>query len=447
MVAKGSRWPGAKNELGRTILSYAPINAGGKYIDVFAGRGALTFWAMELGFDFKEWIINDVNTVKFFEALRDVGDKVRMPPRRSREEFDRQALLAKQEDQNALLLEGWLCHNGATYDSGGFSSAGGRRSPESYKRNLRAGCLTLRKMKARISGDDWLTCIQRQKPGPNDLVIIDGPYMGCNVAPYKPDNILPIELIGELQSAPYPWVLCEYHQPMLVAAFGEPVFTKEVQLRATNFKQTGGQDRRVECVWTSDSYRAHLAKHGANRDMSRLAKPVPADRLDTYYADLPLEKLLAEIKDGMGVITGSRLQMNAEMRKRLLPALLVLRNRTYRKHPGFYERLRSIGLNGDTVRQWFYRSYTADEVIDLVEEKHPESKGGDRDQENDEESRGETETKETDDFTRRCLLQADKVVAALLRDKITLAKRLGREYAESRKLVKSEAQRELKKAA
>jgi hypothetical protein len=147
------------------------------------------------------------------------------------------------------------------------------------------------------------------------------------------------------------------------------------------------------------------------------------------------------------VITGSRLQMNAEMRKRLLPALLVLRNRTYRKHPGFYERLRSIGLNGDTVRQWFYRSYTADEVIDLVEEKHPESKGGDRDQENDEESRGETETKETDDFTRRCLLQADKVVAALLRDKITLAKRLGREYAESRKLVKSEAQRELKKAA
>ena len=97
-------------------------------------------------------------------------------------------------------------------------------------------------------------------------------------------------------------------------------------------------------------------KSGTNRDTSRLARPVPADRPDTYYADLSLEELRREIKEGMTVISGSRLQMNAEMRNRLLPALLALRKLTYRKRPGYYEMLRSIGLNGDTVRQCFYRS-------------------------------------------------------------------------------------------
>lgn len=447
MVAKGFRWPGAKNNLGRTILSYSPIKEGGKFIDVCAGRGALTFWAWELGFEFETFIINDPRTAKFFEALRDVGDKVRTPPRRSREEFDKQALLAKQGDQQAILLQAWLCHNGATYDSGGFSSSGGRRSPESFKRIVQAGCLALREKNVRISGDDWFSCFEREKPGPEDLALFDGPYMECNVAPYKPWNILPVEVIAELQSARYQWILCEYYQPMLVAAFGEPVFKKEVQLRATNFKQTGGQERRVECIWTSASYRAHFAQNGANRDMSRSAKSVPADRPDTYYADLPLEKLIAEIKDGIGVITGSRLQMNAEMRKRLLPALLALRKRTYRQRPGFYETLRSIGLNADTVRQWFYRSYTADQVIDLVEEKHPVSKGGNRNQENDEESRGGNGDEDAADLTQRFLLQADRAIAALLRDNITLAKRLGREYEDARKLaVGSDAHQKLNAA-
>ena len=67
--------------------------------------------------------------------------------------------------------------------------------------------------------------------------------------------------------------------------------------------------------------------------------------------------------------------MNAEMRQRLLPALKELKKRTFRKKPGFYETLAAMGLNGDTVRQWFYRSRTATEVIELVEEKieQPES--------------------------------------------------------------------------
>lgn len=446
MVAKGFRWPGAKNDLGKDILSHSPIRSGEKFIDLCAGRGALTFWAWELGFDFKEWVINDINTAGFFRALRDVGDKVRTPPRRSREEFDKQARLAQEGDQRALLLEAWLCHNGATYKSGGWSSSGGRRSPESYERNLRAGCLALREKKARISGDDWLTCIEQEKPGPNDLVVFDGPYLGCNVAPYKPWNILPVEVIAELQSATYNWILCEYYQPLFVAAFGEPVFKKEVQLKAPNFAVTGGQEKRIECVWTSASYRAHLAKTGTNRDMSRFAKPVPSGRPARYYSALPLKKLLREIKECAAVITGSRLQMNAEMRRRLLPALLELRKRTYRKKPGFYKILEAMGLNADTVRQWFYRSQPADEVIDLVEKKQTKPVSVRRGGKGDEGRAGNTD-EDAAVLTQGLLLQADRIVTALLRDKIPQAKRLALEYAEARQIEVGSDARELKKAA
>lgn len=264
-------------------------------------------------------------------------------------------------------------------------------------------------------------CLEREKPDSRDLVVVDGPYMGCNVGIIESDSILPIELIEELKVATYKWILCEYRQPLYLMAFGEPVLQKEVQLRSVNFKQMGGQKRRVECIWTSESYKAYLAKSGTNRDTSRLARPVPADRPDTYYADLSLEELRREIKEGMTVISGSRLQMNAEMRNRLLPALLALRKLTYRKRPGYYEMLRSIGLNGDTVRQWFYRSSPADEVIDLAEEKRPEPVR----------HRGRPEPKpetEPQDIRDIYIQHLDKIVDALQRDKIALAKRLATEY-------------------
>jgi hypothetical protein len=361
-IAKGFRWPGGKNALGKIILSYSPIRSGGKFIDVCAGRGALTFWAWELDFKFEAWVINDPHTAPFFQALREIKDKVRVPPC-TREEFERQRRLAQQGDQRAILLEGWLCFNGATYDSSGWSSSGGRRSPESYEQSLRAAKNAIIQKNPNITANDWLVCIEREHPGPNDLVVFDGPYMGCNVGPYKPDNILPVEFVAWARNATCRWLLCEYRQPLYIAAFGEPAYQREVQLKTTNFAVTGGHEKRIECVWTSESYKTHLAKVGANRDLSRLEKPVLADRPDRYYANLTLEELVGEIEEGMFVITTSRLQMNAEMRRRLLPALLALRKRTYRKHPGYYETLASIGLNADTVRQWFYRSYTADAVL------------------------------------------------------------------------------------
>ena len=161
--------------------------------------------------------------------------------------------------------------------------------------------------------------------------------------------------------------------------------------------------------------------------MSRFAKPVPADRKDTYYTHLPLKKLLAEIKEGITVITRCRLQMNAEMRKRLLLALLALRKRTFRKHPGYYETLASVGLNGDTVRQWFYRSHTADEVIGQVEKKQPTLAPVSR------KGRPKPDAEPTDLWDAQIYKEhLDKLAAAVLSNKITYAKRLATEYVRVR---------------
>ena len=432
--------PAGKGVSAQPILSQSPIRQGRKFIDLFAARANITFRAWAMGFAFSEWVLNDKDT-SFLRALGDIGDKVKVPPR-SREEFEKQKHLAAGGDQRAVLLAPWLCFNGGTYDTGGpqySSPKGGRRTPESYARNLGAGHKLFKENKPQITTSDWLDCLEQEQPGPVDLVVIDGPYIECNVGPFEPDSILPIELIEKLKSATFNWILCEHRQPIYLYAFGEPIYQKEL----FNWK-TGRKDRRVECVWTSESYKAHLAKSGSKRDTSRFAKPVPADRPATYYGGLPLEELITEIKECAAVITMSRLQMNVEMRKRLLPALLALRKRTYRKHPGYYETLASIGLNADTVRQWFYRSYTADEVIDLVEEKQPERVRGTGKTE----CRGGSAEEDEASLTQRFLLQADKIVTALLQDKITLAKRLGREYAEARKIeVGSNALRESKKAA
>src|ERR1022692_3421605 len=82
----------------------------------------------------------------------------------------------------------------------------------------------------------------------------------------------------------------------------------------------------------------------------------------TRYATLTVPELLDEIKECVSGVSFSRNQTNREIRDRLLPALLELKKKTYRRKPGFYESLAAIGLNGDTVRQWFHRSHAAGEI-------------------------------------------------------------------------------------
>ena len=407
------RYPGSKNKLARVILKYVP-KRGRKFVDACAGRGNITFRAIADGLDYERWIVNDIARAPFFRAVRDRGDKFKTT-QKSKAEFDRLAEMVKRGDPHALLMEPFIAFNGGTYDGGGSTTEGGRRSPASYEANVRLACELLRKKEVQITDFDWLTCLEAEHLGQDDFVMLDVPYIGCDVGAYSAESICPTELIEHLKAAKFNWVLTEYRQPLYIKAFGEPVYQKEVQLQTTNFAVTGGKERRLECLWTN------IEKSVVKRDSVTVpCEPVPDDRADAYYVDLPEQELLREIRECATVITAARNQMNKEMRRRLLPALLELKRRTFRKHPSYYETLANMGLNPDTVRQWFYRSHTADEVIGQIEEEQEAPKetvhGGERPL----------------DAKALLLQRADKIAKAILENKIKYAKRLATEYMQAR---------------
>ncbi|MGA8871415.1 MAG: DNA adenine methylase [Candidatus Acidiferrales bacterium] len=354
-------YPGGKASLSSEIVKRIP-RKGRKFVDVFGGRGNVTFRAIAEGLDYREWVVNDTNRAPFFRALRDFGGKFQATER-TNEEYRRCAELALQGDPHALLMEPFLCFEGGTYATNGPKGVGGgRRTPQSHTEVVRLAHRFLRDKSVRIADSDWLDCLESERLGADDFVMIDAPYLGCNVGAYSAESICPTELIEYLKSAKFNWAFTEYCQPLYVTAFGEPAFKKDVQLRSCDVQKT--REKSTECIWTN------IGK--ARSTVTVTVDPVPEDRTQTYYPGLSESELLKEIKECIGAVGFSRNQMNREVRERLFPALLELKKRTCRKKPGFYETLATIGLNADTVRQWFYRSNTADEAIDLLEENKPQ---------------------------------------------------------------------------
>lgn len=414
IVAPTFRYEGGKALLSPTIVKFIP-KRGRKFIDLFAGRGNITFCAIAEGLAFDEWILNDINRAPFFRALRDHGDSFKVTAK-TKEEFDRLKGLVQQGDPHALLMEPFVCFNGGTFSGSGFTTGGGC-SPETHENNVRLANEFLRANNVRITELDWLDCLEAEQPGEHDFVMVDGPYIDSEVGSYESAAICPTEVIEYLQGARFNWVFTEHRQPLYTEAFGEPVYQQQARRSSPNSIQSADE---FECIWTN------IGESGTKRDSVTLPPlPVPDDRKDTYYVGLDNEALLREIKECAAVITESRNQMNKEMRRRLLPALLELKKRTHRKTPGYYETLIAMGLNPATVRQWFYRSYTADEIIDLIEEKQPEPAPKPSDDDN-------PLAEDSIDSDAHLLKHADKMARAILDNKVAYAKRLATEYVRVR---------------
>jgi hypothetical protein len=418
---------GGKTQLAPKILAESPIREGGKCIDLCAGRCNLSFQAWGMGFKFRGWVLNDPIQAKFFEAIRDVGDKVKVPPR-SKEEYERQKALAQRGDQSALLLAPWMCFNGGGFGSsgpfpprqaGGRRTQGGRRTPESYEANLRLAHKAFVEHKPRITALDWRDCLEAEQPGPDDLILIDGPYLDSTTGVYESETFIPIEIIDYLQSHPdLNWLFCEYDQPIYLHGFGEPALR---QTRLVHPRNAGKQ--RVECVWTSESYKAHLAKTG-----SKVPEALHATLRDPQdYKGLTMPEVLKELRAVADKIETNRREVSAAERQRVLPLLIILKRLTKRKS-GYHKALASIGLNASTVRSWFHRGFHTDEIIAMLEPE-PEAKR-------------KTEPAADDDppepplsAAEECLQHADKLAAATLRGDVERARHLAAEYARARKIM------------
>jgi site-specific DNA-adenine methylase len=238
----GFPYSGGKMQLVKYIKPHMPP-WGGIYCEPFAGLGNI-FWKMPLTSEYEHWRLNDIRTHIFFRALATHGHKVEVPAR-SHEEFLRQRAAFKLGDPTAILLGPYFSFNGGFYSKGERQDKGSITA-DSYERRLRMCQSIMTLTQPIITALDWKLVVADL--GPEDFAYFDPPYAGCNVGSYRADDINHEELVEELLRAPYRWLLSEYEHPVY-ARLGRPFWCKDVQLRTTNFRNAGGKERRVECLW------------------------------------------------------------------------------------------------------------------------------------------------------------------------------------------------------
>jgi site-specific DNA-adenine methylase len=194
--------------------------------------------------NYDHWRLNDLRTHPFFRALATHGSTVEVPVR-SHEEFVRQKAAFKQRDPAAVLLGPYFSFNGGFYDKGRRQEKGSITT-HSYEERLRMAHAIMTLTQPEVTALDWKEVVADLRP--SDFAYFEPPYANCKVGSYRADDLDHEELVEELLKAPYRWLLSEYQNP-IYERLGEPFWRKEVQLRTTNFRDDGGQGRRVECLW------------------------------------------------------------------------------------------------------------------------------------------------------------------------------------------------------
>jgi site-specific DNA-adenine methylase len=239
----GFAYPGGKKRIRNSIVHLMPTS-GGIYAEPFAGRGNV-FWLAATRLQFSNWLLNDIRTSEFFRALLSHGNTIEVPEH-TREEFERNKALSKSGDRASILLAPYLTYNGAGYEAS-YRSAKGSPTRAGYERNLRSAHRILTQTQLTITAHDWKNV--HSELGEGDFALYDPPYIRASVHGYSAEDIDHSELIRALKEAPYRWILCEYLHESYIEAFGPPFWRKDVQLCSTNFRNDGGKQKRVECLW------------------------------------------------------------------------------------------------------------------------------------------------------------------------------------------------------
>jgi len=234
-------YPGAKGKLAPVLVSMMP-SQGHAYVEPFVGRGNVFFAAASV-LKFEKWMINDIATAPFFNAILEKGKHIRVPER-TRLEYLKQKQLFQQGDPRAVLLEPYLTYSGGGYKKGGFGNKRGVSALEYTKRLCRCAEI-LFTSKARITDVDWKE-LALERLTPSDFVFLDPPYYGADVRAYSSKGFDFFGMVEVLSKAKFKWMLTEYEQEFYLKAFGKPCYTETVQLACDGGR---GRRRRTECVW------------------------------------------------------------------------------------------------------------------------------------------------------------------------------------------------------
>jgi site-specific DNA-adenine methylase len=242
----GFTYPGGKKTLAHHLIKLLPTD-GNTFAEIFAGRGNL-FFRVQAALNYDSFLINDIRTAPFFNALRDFAHTIRVPYRTAevyglsyKSEFQRLKDLP-QDDPEKIILEPFLSFSGAGYRAG-IKTGRGCGSSAGYKKTLLAAQEILRRTNPTVTSLQWHDAISML--GTDDVAYVDPPYRDCRVYGYSDSDLDHDQLIRVLKTARFRWMLSEYRHPSYFQAFGEPLWSKQI-----NGTQYGpGKIQRTECGW------------------------------------------------------------------------------------------------------------------------------------------------------------------------------------------------------
>lgn len=204
---------GGKSRLRRFIIRWLPLN-GSTYFEPFAGRGNL-FFLMKAINGYNKYILNDTQTIPFFESLKKYRNEL-LPILKTKEEV---LTLKKTNIDLYNIMEPILLWGG------GINNAGitGYRNHNlvNYKNNI----LNAKKLlyETNLYDYDAIELLDSLSLDKDSLVYLDPPYLNGNVGIYKSNSFDRKKMIELLQNAKYKWALSEYECNDLNEAFGKPL--------------------------------------------------------------------------------------------------------------------------------------------------------------------------------------------------------------------------------
>jgi hypothetical protein len=328
-------YPGGKARLAQEIVALLPKH-GRTYVEPFCGRGNLFWSAASAGLKYEKWWLNDLATMPFFRAIKEIGHVVEVPER-SRAEYERQRSASKRGDPAALLLEPLLSFNGGGYCYSGFRGDNrGGVSSHSYQKVLRECHGIIHRIKPRLSALDWRD-MKLKGLGCDDVVLLDPPYPTSDVRSYSEETVDYAELVDTLLSAKFRWFLCGYVHPAL-QRLGNPCWAKDVRFLYFTDREGRkfGEERRIECIWKNSSHTDTTKRYVLPRVLrARL-------RIQESAASLSFPDLDSKIDDGLKTVAND---WNA-----ILPYLLEMNRRL--SAPGRRTDLRKGAPSGLTWTAW-----------------------------------------------------------------------------------------------
>lgn len=248
-------YPGGKARLAPRIVSMLPTS-GHRFVDVFAGRGNVT-WAAMLALNYDHWWLNEAgDAFQFLVGLKHsdrwaIPDHNRATMERTRDRYFRRLGVIHP----APLLAPYLTFSGGGYRRrNGFRVPGGGVSRQGFEARVRLAAKLIRDRDVRFTRWDYGKVLA--ECGPGDVVYLDPPYLGSDVRPYGDATVDNREIVDILLDAEFRWVLSEYEHEIyapLTKKFGKP---QRIRLQNLASNQHRGNHRHaVECLWTNMEWR------------------------------------------------------------------------------------------------------------------------------------------------------------------------------------------------